>query len=152
MNGYDPCLTMMVGFDGTLSDVERSPDEKRSPIAQQIRQVSLAARDVNVECWVVHANPDWSRSHIEMDRQRITELLLEEFCRVNRLRDIAPVFLQGHRWRYARVCQPLGQSCLWDANLRIGLAGDWCLGPDAEHAFLSGLALSHRMRGLKGTA
>ena len=36
------------------------------------------------------------------------------------------------------VCAPH----LWDAKVRVGVAGDWCTGHRVEDAFLSGLSLA----------
>jgi predicted NAD/FAD-dependent oxidoreductase len=54
----------------------------------------------------------------------------------------APVQRAAHRWRYALVETPLGESCLWDPASGIGVCGDFCLGPRVEAAWLSGTALA----------
>ena len=51
-----------------------------------------------------------------------------------------PVYLSGHRWRYAFVEKSLGVACLSGGNHRIAACGDWCLGARVEAAFLSGRA------------
>jgi predicted NAD/FAD-dependent oxidoreductase len=56
------------------------------------------------------------------------------------LREIA-----AHRWLYARTRQALGEPCLHDPALRIGVCGDWCLGANVESAWRSGAALAQRM-------
>jgi predicted NAD/FAD-dependent oxidoreductase len=55
-----------------------------------------------------------------------------------------PTFLQAHRWRHARVLEPLGPECLWDAALALGACGDWCLDGRVEAALLSGKALARQ--------
>ena len=55
-----------------------------------------------------------------------------------------PVHGGVHRWRYALVEKPLGESYIWDATLRLGACGDWCLGPRIEAAFNSGEAARKR--------
>ena len=50
-----------------------------------------------------------------------------------------------HRWRYARVIEPLGTDCLYDAERRLVLCGDWCIGARVEAAFLSGTAAAARL-------
>ena len=56
-----------------------------------------------------------------------------------------PTFLSAHRWVTAAPANPLKDTCLWDAEQKIGAAGDWCGGPRIEGAFLSGRALAQRM-------
>ena len=38
--------------------------------------------------------------------------------------------------------RPLGEPCVWDPALCLGLCGSWCLGPRVEAAYLSGTALA----------
>jgi renalase len=51
----------------------------------------------------------------------------------------------SHRWRYAIPLKPLDSRCLFDSELRVGACGDWCAGPRVEGAFLSGMAIAHRV-------
>ncbi len=55
-----------------------------------------------------------------------------------------------HRWRYALSDESLTQPCLFDADLEVGLCGDWCSAPRVEGAFLSGSALAGRILGRLG--
>ena len=50
-----------------------------------------------------------------------------------------------HRWRYARVLEPLDEPCLIDSEQRIAGAGDWCIGARVEDAFSSALQLSQQL-------
>ena len=43
-------------------------------------------------------------------------------------------------WPHATPVNPLPSPCLWDDELKAGMAGDWCGGPRIEGAYLSGLA------------
>ncbi len=52
-------------------------------------------------------------------------------------------YAQAHRWRFAKVETALEKPCLFDPDLRLGAAGDWCLGPRIEAAHDSGLALAN---------
>ena len=71
--------------------------------------------------------------------------LLEEFATA--LGRSLPAFLHcdAHRWRYALPETPIGEACLWDAELRLGACGDWCLEGRVEAAFDSGRRLAQRV-------
>ena len=60
-------------------------------------------------------------------------------------------YAAAHRWRYARVETPVGEGCLFNADLRIGACGDWCLGGKIEAAFASGQAMANRIMGNLGS-
>jgi predicted NAD/FAD-dependent oxidoreductase len=132
-----PGWTLMAAFEAAVP----GPDWQvlEGPLALGIRNSAKPGREPG-EAWVVHAAEAFAREHLEMERPAVAERLLAEF----RAQTGAPeaVVALGHRWRYARTEVALGRDCLWDAGLGIGLAGDWCLGPDAGDAVASGRALA----------
>ena len=51
----------------------------------------------------------------------------------------APLYAAAHRWRFARVAQPVGLDCVV-ATGGLVAAGDWVSGAEAGYAYASGLA------------
>lgn len=136
-----PCWTLMLSLAEPL---DRAPDAYKASdgaCAWVARDSSKPGRKAPGENWVIQAGPAWSAEHLEDDPDTIAERLTDAF------RDWAgelPAirYAAAHRWRYARVTRALGEPCLWDLEARLGLAGDWCLGPRVEAAYLSGHALA----------
>jgi predicted NAD/FAD-dependent oxidoreductase len=56
----------------------------------------------------------------------------------------APLVMAAHRWRFARSGR-LGLPSLWSGRLKLGLCGDWLLGPRVECAWMSGHHLADRI-------
>jgi predicted NAD/FAD-dependent oxidoreductase len=123
------------------------PDTLTAPsdaIAWAARDSAKPGRDAASECWVVQAGPGWSAAHLELPAEAARGLLLDELARLaGPLPD--PVHAEAHRWRFAAAAAPLGADCLWDASLRLGLAGDWCLGERALSAWASGAAAAEAL-------
>ncbi len=98
--------------------------------------------------WVLHATAEWSAGHLEADGDRVIALLCD------RLRALAGIELEtdgamAHRWRYARVADPLDEAALVDENGSLVLCGDWCVGESRlENAWLSGIAAAARVHAL----
>lgn len=138
---YAPCWSLLLAPD------EGPPDALIEPRDGPIR---LIARDATkpgrpAGGLVVHATPEWSRAHLEESREAIADALTRA------LGDhlgaaLHPTYASAHRWRYAQVEDAVGQACLYDPGLRLGAAGDWCLGPRIEAAHDSGLALAEAIR------
>lgn len=135
-----PCWALLLAFERKLElavDAEWSPDAVLPWFARN----SDKPRRSGLDAWVLHADADWSREHLDADAAMVKRTLLEQFAA--RLPEALPPLAVAdvHRWRYARVTRPLGDSCLFDEDARIGFCGDWCLDARVEAAFLSGDAL-----------
>jgi renalase len=94
------------------------------------------------ETWLLHASPEWSEAHIEDSAEAVTTALLTAFAALG---GPAPLAATAHRWRYADTEPALTQGSWWDAQLRLGLCGDWLHGGKVEGAWLSGRALAQQV-------
>lgn len=138
----DPCLTLMVGLrkEAQLPLVfGRNPDEDISWVNCDNSKPGRP----NATSVVAQAGREWSIRHLELERDKIAELMLPLLISVIGADLMAdPAYVSGHRWRYALVSRPLGQSCLVDKEQTLFAGGDWCLGANAEHAWTSGQAIA----------
>lgn len=115
------------------------------PLAWVIRHESRPGRTSvpGQSHWVVHARPAWSRQHLEQSAPWVQAELLSalEHCVGQSL---TWQHVQVHRWRYA-LPQPNrsmpSASSWWDADLALGVCGDFLGGVGAEGAWLSGQSL-----------
>lgn len=100
------------------------------------------------ETWVVHGDSDWSEAHAEDGEAAIAAVLLERLAGLAGGGPIPPPFWRAATvWPHAFVARPLGAPCLAAPNGRIAAAGDWCLGPRVECAYLSGRAAAEAVLG-----
>ncbi|MBW8463390.1 NAD(P)-binding protein [Acidovorax sp.] len=94
------------------------------------------------ETWLLHASAEWSEAHIEDSADAVTAELLAAFAALG---GPAPVAATAHRWRYADTEPALTRGSWWDAQMRLGLCGDWLHGGKVEGAWLSGRALAQQV-------
>ena len=144
-----PCWAAMVSFSSALPLDFDGAFVRDSPLAWVARNSSKPGRP-DGEAWLLHASPDWSQDHLELERELAARLLLEAFRAAVGAHDHDVAAVSGHRWRYALPTNPLAEPCLYDEVLGVGACGDWCGGPRVEGAFLSGCALADRMLGHSG--
>lgn len=90
---------------------------------------------------VIHASPGWSRETEDADPETVALELWNEVCNILNLPPSRPAQLSAHLWRQGLVEQSLGETFLFSSQHNVGVAGDWCLGRLAEHAFESGIGL-----------
>ncbi len=134
-----PCWAVMMTFPESLNLGFDGAFVNNSAITWVARDASKPERKDH-ESWVIHASSEWSTTHLEMEPDRAAAALVREFCAALGLEREDPKHLTAHRWRFALPLEPLPETFLFDANLRLAACGDWCGGPRVEGAFLSGLA------------
>lgn len=142
-----PCWTLMAAFAERLPiDADILRDDALTPGGA----IDVAVRDsakpghAAGERWVVHATPDWSQRHLEQDPESVRDSLLGALAMAADIALPEPLFARAHRWRYARSGRAR-TSRLWNDAIRLGVCGDWLLGPRVESAWLSGTRLAEIM-------
>ena len=136
-----PCWALMAHFPERLEcgDVLRGGDA--DAVSWAARNGAKPGRDGS-ESWVVHGSPEWSAAHLEEAAESVAGQLLDAFLHQAEVMPQAPLHMAAHRWRFA-MAEPLdGPDALWDAEARIGVAGDWLIAPRVEAAWLSGTRLA----------
>ena len=140
-----PCWTLLAITD----DVDwpwdaASPD--RGPLARVTRCDRKPGRAVasGHATWVAHATPQWSADHIELDREKVAAELTRALQAVLPCR-ARPAWhhCSAHRWRYACpsdvvAAASTGEDCWWDADLGLGVCGDFFGAGTVEDAWRSG--------------
>ena len=143
--GMSPCWAAMLGFDKPLDLPFDAAKVDEGPVAWLARNSSKPMRTAS-ESWVLHAEPSWTNEHLEAAPDDILRSLIDRFCTLTET-SISPTYAKAHRWRYALASRPLGEACLFEQDLMLGLCGDWCLAGRVEAAFQSGTALAGRILG-----
>jgi predicted NAD/FAD-dependent oxidoreductase len=140
-----PCWAVLLGFENSLSVEFDGAFVNVGPLGWVARNASKPERG-HGEAWVLHGSMAWSEQNLEREASEVIELLREEFrtrCVGSELPTIRHA--EAHRWLYAQPDPALDRSYLFDEELRIGVAGDWCGESRIEGAVLSGLALASRI-------
>lgn len=137
-----PCWTVMLAFARPIP-VGQDGWRGEAAIGWAARNSAKPGRG-GPEAWVVQASPGWSAAHLDDDADAVSAALTAALRALLGV-DLPPVIAQAaHRWRFARSGSA-GEGALFDPDLRLGVCGDWLIGPRVEAAFLSGAALARRM-------
>ena len=137
-----PCWAVMAAFQPALPLAFDGAFVNTGALSWIARDSSKPGRSRAMDCWVLHANAAWSAQHLEDSPEQVSAALLAEFARITKV-TVVPAYASAHRWRYA-----LGKrdddidGHFYDADLQLGIAGDWCAGGRVEGAFLSGQSLA----------
>lgn len=138
----DPCWTVMAAFAEPVAAVQ---DCLRGElIVGWAARNSAKPRRTGPESWVVQGTPDWSRDHIDTGPEEVTDLLVAALSQALWTELPGRIGTAAHLWRFARSA-PGGPGPLYDESRRLGLCGDWLIGPRVESAWLSGARLAGRI-------
>ncbi len=137
-----PCWTGMFVFDAKLP-TERDTVRDAGSINWAARDSAKPGRN-GPETWVVQANPNWSCAHLEETADMVAGQLLCALSGALSIKMPVPVTAVAHRWRYA-MSTGSNLGALWSGQSRIGICGDWLLGPRVENAWLSGKTLASQI-------
>jgi renalase len=140
-----PCWALVVTFSSPFNagfDVWRSNSHDITWVS---RNNSKPDRNSLTDCWVVHASPQWSQRHLELDPKIITEMMIEMLPNVLGIAMPKIDYVSAHRWRYALTTVPLGEPYLSSDDGTLFIGGDWCLGGRVEYAFESGHAIAEAL-------
>jgi predicted NAD/FAD-dependent oxidoreductase len=140
----DPCWAAMLGFEAPLNLPFEGAAVAGSPLAWIARNDSKPGRKPG-ESLVLHANPAWSRDHLERAPEEVLPLMIDALTEALGRSPGTPVYATAHRWRYAQVANPCPGGPRFDASLGVGICGDWTSGPRIEAAWVSGLDLARQM-------
>ncbi len=138
-----PCWTVAACFAAPLP-IEDDIMKGEGTVGWAARDSAKPARGGGVETWVIQAGPDWSAAHLHDARESVVPALLEAFAARAGIVLPEPLTTYAHSWRYARSGKG-GTTFRWNAALRLGVCGDWCIAPRVEAAWLSGTKLAGAM-------
>jgi renalase len=127
-------------------DVAQPPAGPLMWIARDDRRPGRGGPD-GCAVWVAHADPAWSRAHIDDDPADVAEALGRALRAALPPGPLRWHHRAVHRWRHACPAQPApdARPAWWDAGRGLAVCGDHLGGGDAEGAWRSGDELADQM-------
>jgi predicted NAD/FAD-dependent oxidoreductase len=137
----EPGLTLMATVTGTTPSI--TPFLPDDPLALITCDSSKPNRPLNESSsWVAQAGTEFSVMHLEKNLPDIAALMLPLLCERLDATLGRITHAVAHRWWYSRLSKALGQPFVSTSDQTLYLGGDWCIGPDIEDAWTSGMAIA----------
>jgi len=134
-----PCWAVLVGFEKKLDVPWDGAFIHDSALSWVARNSSKPGRDATKDCWVLHANAEWSAKHLEDAPESVIRQLLESFTCASGKNLHAKFYKTAHRWRYSIGGSFINPRDLHDESIGLTICGDWVNSGRFEGAFLSGI-------------
>lgn len=139
---FNPCLTVMVGYPLSLQEKlpQRGMIQGEGDKLQWVIEDSSKREKPNQLALCLHSTPAFAAAH-DLDWTAGVNVLLGDWIAQAGPAFSEPLWVQGHRWRYAFTQKPLGiEVVVGEFPRPLLCCGDWCLGSTAEAALASGRA------------
>lgn len=136
-----PCWALMVRVEQQLLHDQDVYSDMSDIIRWVARNNSKPGRTARGDNIVIHASQAWSHEAEDAAPDMVAEELWNEVSHLLGLPPTRPSLMTAHLWRQGLVNQSLGETYIYSGDDKVGLAGDWCIGRLAEHAFESGIGL-----------
>lgn len=148
----EPCWTVMAAFAQPVmiaADCWRGAEERPADMLGWAARNSAKPARTGPESWVVQGTPAWSRRCIDSDPDAVVTTLLAALSNELGVHLPPPIATAAHLWRFARSAHG-GPGPVFDPDRRLGLCGDWLIGPRVESAWVSGARLAERIGAAAG--
>ena len=99
--------------------------------------------------WTVQTSENYSTKIINVYKNKKTfysKQIIREFCKILNLDIKSLKIIKIHGWKYSWNKIDTGKTCFWDKKLRIGICGDWFIGPKADAAWMSANSLYQKIK------
>ena len=144
-SNMNACWTLMIKFV-TQPAFDLDAGFVNNEIISWVCRNNSKPERVGDEYWVVHANPQWSQTFVELSKEDATAQMVACLAQLGfNCKDAA---ITTHRWRYASGSLAAPPECYLSGEIKLGLCGDWLHGGRIEGAWLSGHKLATRLSAL----
>lgn len=136
-----PCWAVLARLEDRMLPNQDVFSDMSEVVRWVARNNAKPGRSARGDHLVIHASPVWTRETEDVEPDVVASEMWNEVCNALDLPPTRPLQLSAHLWRHGLVDQPLGETFVFSSEHMVGIAGDWCLGRLAEHAFESGVGL-----------
>ncbi|GAX81511.1 hypothetical protein CEUSTIGMA_g8939.t1 [Chlamydomonas eustigma] len=129
-------------------------------VANNTAKLDLKHAPSSISCWTMTSTNEYAQANkvpqeaVPSEVQdKITSEMLDAFAAaigVKRADIPKPIFYQCQLWGAALPLNTPSVECIFDAQSRVGVAGDWCSGSNMQAAAISGISLAGRIAALRG--
>jgi predicted NAD/FAD-dependent oxidoreductase len=140
---FEPCYAVMFTFVNLAFPIEKcfcQTANIKMASCEELRSNDFSTLSNKYSSWTILATPQWTRANINSPSNEVISIMLDEFLTYLNIQDranLSIVYSKAHLWRYSQANKVLGESHLWDNNLKLGVCGDWCLGTTIHDAIES---------------
>jgi len=101
-----------------------------------------------LQLWTIQSNSQWSSVFINKYKKKkklVINKMIDRFSKLSDYKNKNIIFQDIHGWKYSYNEKPTNIKSFWSKKYKLGLCGDWFLGPKAENAWESSVDLCKKI-------
>ncbi len=135
-----PNITVMCAFKNSKNINISSIKFKDNVISWAANENSKKRFNSKLCLWTIQCNLNWSIKNINLYKKKkksLIRLITKRFSKLTGLNEKNIIFSKIHGWKYAYNYQRTSIKSYWSRKYKLGICGDWFLGPKAENSWQS---------------
>ena len=144
-----PNITLMV-IEKNKKKVPLSSLKLDNSIISWIANENSKKRFKYNQClWTIQTDAKFSKKIINIYKKnkfKYSNIILKEFSNLLGIKNKSLKIYRIHGWKYSHNNYKSSLDSSWNNKYKIGICGDWFLGPKAEHAWLSASKLFNKIK------
>ena len=92
------------------------------------------------DLWTLQSTFKWANKKINQNKKYKKEnskIMIEKFFKLSNISKSKIIYSLNHGWKYSSNSKPLRMKSYWDPLKKIGVCGDWFIGPRLESGWIS---------------
>ena len=143
-----PNITVMCAFNNSKKINISSIKFKDNIISWASNENSKKRFNSTLNLWTIQCNLNWSKKNINLykgQRKTLIKKVIKRFFTLTGLNDSKIIYSKIHGWKYAYNFKHTSVKSYWSKKNRLGVCGDWFLGPKVENSWSSATDLFHKI-------
>ena len=143
-----PIITLMIVFKSTRSFPINSIRINNNIIDKITYENSKGRFKSNLSCWTIQTTSKFAKKIINKFKKKRDFYSLKIIKEFNKIigNNEKPLFSRIHGWKYAFNKNNTNMRSYWDPKKKLGLIGDWFIGPSVEDAWASAQDISKKIK------
>ena len=143
-----PNITTMIAINKNIKSPISSMRFNDEVLAWAANENSKKRFKSTKSLWTLQSTSKWAKRKIKLYKKdsKIEKTLISKFNEFTGLAEAKINFKKTHGWKYSHNQSASKFKSYWDKKRRMGICGDWLVGPKVESAWLSAFDLFKKIK------
>ena len=92
------------------------------------------------DLWTLQSTFKWANKNIDKNKKNLkknSNILIDKFFKLTKIKKTKIIYSINHGWKYSSNSKPFRIKSYWNPAKKLGVCGDWFVGPRLESGWIS---------------